>query len=198
MWIYRGLLLHVFIYIWISRGLLLQVFTYIWISRGIYYVFTYIWISRCLLLHAFTYIWISRGLLLHVFTYVVIHLEVTVVFWFVCIFVFVSEMSIIPSSYLCYKGIWCCVSGLWKVLENMPGTMNSRNKLLTSSISHQRQDMRVLTVNVRRIVHTRAKRSTTIAHGWVCASPSYTEQSCGWVCVCVLPQCALKGGTFSR
>jgi hypothetical protein len=58
-----------------------------------------------------------------------------------------------------------CVSGLWKELENMPEIMNSRNKLLKSSISHQRQDMMVLIVNVRRIVLTRAKRNTTIAHG---------------------------------
>jgi hypothetical protein len=75
-----------------------------------------------------------------------------------------------------------CVSGLWKELENMPEIMSSRNKLLKSSISHQRQDMKVLTVNVRRIVHTRAKRNTTIARGWVCASPNYTQQSCGWLC----------------
>jgi hypothetical protein len=76
-----------------------------------------------------------------------------------------------------------CVSGLWKEWENMPEIMSSKNKLLTSSISHRRQAMRVLTVNVRRIVHTRAKRNTTIARGWVCASPNYTEQSCGWLCV---------------
>lgn len=81
-----------------------------------------------------------------------------------------------------------CVSGLWKELENMPEIMSSRNKLLKSSISHQRQDMKVLTVNVRRTVHTRAKRNTTIARGWVCASPNYTEQSLlltPYVCVCV-------------
>ena len=80
-----------------------------------------------------------------------------------------------------------CVSGLWKELENMPEIMSSRNKLLKSSISHQRQDMKVLTVNVRRTVHTRAKRNTTIARGWVCASPNYTEQSLlltPYVCVC--------------
>jgi hypothetical protein len=101
-----------------------------------------------------------------------------------------------------------CVSGLWKELENMPEIMSNRNKLLKSSISHQRQDMRVLTVNVRRIVHTRAKRNTTIAHGWVSASPNYTEQSCGWlhiyicvcvcVCVCVvLVFCVCGGGRHS-
>jgi hypothetical protein len=58
-----------------------------------------------------------------------------------------------------------CFSGLWMELENMPEIMSSRNKLVKSSISHQRQDMRVLIVSVKRIVHTRAKRNTTIAHG---------------------------------
>ena len=105
-------------------------------------------------------------------------------------------MSISTSCYL-WGYLVLCVSGLWKELENMPEIMSSRNKLLKSSISHQRQDMRVLTVNAKRIVHTRAKRNTTIAHGWVGASPNYTEQSCGYllcVCVCVCVCVWAEGG----